>query len=97
MKVRGREGAFIIDEVNSSDNRSDISKMKKLRLKNPKNTIFSYLNINSVWNKYKNMSSLISENVDILIVAETKLDLSFLITQFVIPGLHHTFRLVINR
>ena len=97
MKVRGREGAFIIDEVNSSDNRSDISKMKKLRLKNPKNTIFSYLNINSVWNKYKNMSSLISENVDILIVAETKLDLSFLTTQFVIPGLHHTFRLVINR
>ena len=43
------------------------------------------------------MSSLISENVDILIVAETKLDSSFPTTQFVIPGFHHPFRLDINR
>ena len=71
--------------------------MKKLRLKNPKNIIFSYLNINSVRNKFQNMSSLISENVDILIVAETKLDSSFPTTQFVIPGFHHPFRLDINR
>ena len=71
--------------------------MKNLRLKNPKNIIFSYLNINSVRNKFQNMSSLISENVDILIVAETKLDSSFPTTQFVIPGFHHPFRLDINR
>ena len=71
--------------------------MKKLRLKNPKNIIFSYLNINSVRNKFQNMSSLISENVDILIVAETKLDSSFPKTQFVIPGFHHPFRLDVNR
>ena len=95
--ITEREGAFITDEVNSLDNRSDISKMKKLRVKNPKNIIFSYLNINSVWNKFKNMSSLISENVDILIVVETKLDSSFPTTQFVIPGFHHPFRLDINR
>ena len=43
------------------------------------------------------MSSLISENVDISIVAETKLDSSFPTTQFVIPGFHHPFRLDINR
>ena len=71
--------------------------MKNLRLKNPKNIIFSYLNINSVWNKFKNMSSLISENVDILIVAETKLDSSFPTGQFLILGFHHPFRLDINR
>ena len=65
--------------------------MKKLRLKNPDHIIFSYLNINSVRNKIESMSSLISENVDILIVAETKLESSFLTTQFVIPGFHHTF------
>ena len=95
--IAGREGAFITDEVSSLDNCSDISEMKKLRLKNPKNIIFSYLNINSVRNKFQNMSSLISENVDILIVAETKLDSSFPTTQFVIPGFHHPFRLDINR
>ena len=65
--------------------------MKKLRVKNPKNIIFSYLNINSVWNKFKNMSSLISENVDILIVAETNLDSSFSTAQFLIPRFHHPF------
>ena len=43
------------------------------------------------------MSSLISENVDILIVAETKLDSSFPTAQFLIPGFHYLFRLEINR
>ena len=56
-----------------------------------------YLNIDSVRNKFQNMSSLILENVDILIVAETKLGSSFLTTQFVIAGFHHPFRLDLNR
>ena len=58
--INGREGAFIRDEDKSLDNHSEISEMKSLRLKSPKNIFFSYLNINSVWNKFKNMSSLIS-------------------------------------
>ena len=43
------------------------------------------------------MSILTQENVDILIVVETKLDSSFPTTQFLIPGFHHPFRLDINR
>ena len=43
------------------------------------------------------MSSLTSKNVEILIVAETKLDSSFPTTQFLIPGFHYPFRLDINR
>ena len=79
--------------MNSLDNHSDIPEMKNLRLKNPKNTIFSY----SVRNMFKNMSSLISEDVDILIVGQTKLDPSFPKAQFLIPGFHHPFRYDINR
>ena len=94
--ITGREGAFTTDEINLLDNRSDISEMKKLRQKNPKNITFSYLNINSVRNKFQNMSSLISENVDILTAVETKLDSSFPTTQFVIPGFHHLIRLDIK-
>ena len=71
--------------------------MKNLRLKNPINIFFSCLNINSVRNKFKNMSSLISENIEILIKAETKLDSSFPTKQFLIPGFHHPFELDINR
>ena len=59
-----------------------------MRLKNP---------INPVRNKFKYMSSLISEDFDILMVAETKLDSSFPTAQFLIPGFHHPFGLDINR
>ena len=95
--ITGREGAFIRDEVNCLDNHSDIFEMKNLRLKNHKNKLFSYLNINSVPNKFKNMSSLISGNVGILIVAETKLDSSFQTAQFLIPGFHLPFWVNLNR
>ena len=71
--------------------------MKNVRLKNPKNIFFSYRNVNSFRNKFKNMSSLISENVDTLIIAETKLDSSFSVAHFLIQGIQHPFRLDINR
>ena len=43
------------------------------------------------------MYILISKNIDILIVAETKPDSSFPTTQFLIPDFHYPFRLNINR
>ena len=43
-------------------------------MKNPKNIIFSYININSIRNKFGSLCDLISKNIDILSVAETKLD-----------------------
>ena len=98
MIITGREGAFIKDKVNFLDNHSEISQMKNLCLKNPKNIyFFRYLNMNSIRIKFKYMSSLVSENVDILIVAETKLDSSSPTAHFLIPGFHHPFRLDINR
>ena len=45
-----------------------------LRIKNSKNIIFSYIIINSIRNKFDNLCDLISKNVDILSVAETKLE-----------------------
>ena len=45
-----------------------------LRIKNSKNMIFSYIIINSIRNKFDNLCDLISKKVDILSVAETKLD-----------------------
>ena len=95
--ITGRQCAFIRDEVNSLDNHSDISEMKIVRSKNPKNINFSYLNVNSVRNKFKNISSLILESVDILIVVESKLNSSFPTAQFLISGFHHPFRPNTNR
>ena len=65
-------------------------------MKNPKDIICSYININSIRNKFDNLCDLISKNVDILSVAETKLDSSFRNSQFLIPGFHEPMRLDIT-
>ena len=65
-------------------------------MKNPNNIIFFYININSIRNKFDNLCDLISKNVDILSVAETKLDAPFPKSQFLIPGFHEPMRLDIT-
>ena len=58
----------------SASNTSNVSLLRNLRMKNPKDKIFSYININSIPNNFENHCDLISKNVDILSVTETKLD-----------------------
>ena len=65
-------------------------------MKSPKNIIFSYININSIRNKFDNLCDLISKNVGILSVAETKLDSSFPNSKFLILGFHEPMRLDIT-
>ena len=57
---------------------------------------FSYLNINSIRNKFDNLKLIIEENVDILCVAETKIDKSFPTAQFNWLGYHKPYRLDIS-
>ena len=57
---------------------------------------FSYLNINSIRNKFDNLKLIIEENVDILCVAETKIDKSFPTAQFSWLGYHKPYRLDIS-
>ena len=59
--------------------------------------IFSCVNTNSIRNKFGSLCSLISSYVDILSIAETKLDYSILNAQFLIPNFHQQFPLDINR
>ena len=77
---------FIDAENNSSETLNDIFKWENLRVQNPKNVIFSYLNINFVRNKCSGLTYLVFEHVDILIVAETKLYTSFPTAQFLMPA-----------
>ena len=42
--------------------------------------------MNSIRNKFTNFASLIQNSVDVLVIAETKLDASFPTSQFEIPG-----------
>ena len=58
--------------------------LKALRLKNFNKLITAHLNINSLRNKFEFLISLIKDNIDILMISETKLDQSFPTNQFMI-------------
>ena len=53
---------------------SSKEELNNLRLKNPNRLICAHLNINSVKNKFDLLSDIIENNIDILMISETKLD-----------------------
>ena len=52
-----------------------------------------HLNINSVRYKFKLLSSLVGDKIDILMINETKLDATFLSNQFFIQGYSTVYRM----
>ena len=66
------------------------------RSKYSKNIVFSHLNINSIRNKFENLREVVSNHVDILVIAEKKIDKSFPTAQFIIEGFHKPLRLDIS-
>ena len=60
--------------------------VKDLKLKNVNRLIVGHLNINSIRNKFHPLVKIIKNNIDILVLTETKLDSSFPFTQFDIDG-----------
>ena len=67
--------------------------LNNLRLKNPNRLICAHLNINSVRNKFDLLSDIIKNNFNILMISETKLDISFPNGQFQIHGYPESYRL----
>ena len=67
--------------------------MKNIRLNNVNNVIIGQLNINSIRNKFENLKLVISTNVDIFLVSETKINESFPENQFKITGYSRPYRL----
>ena len=79
--------------VNKSDWVHEIHCIKK---KHAKNVAIGYLNINSLRNKFENITELTGKAIDVLIFAETKLDNSFPNSQFKIPGYKQPYRLDVS-
>ena len=67
--------------------------LENLRGKNKNRPIIAQLNINSLRNKFGFLSSHITKYVDILLLAETKLDDSFPTAQFSLNGFCKPYRL----
>ena len=60
--------------------------LENLRLKNVNRLICVQLDINSIRNKFDSLVNILNNNTDILMISETKLDLSFPSGQFHIHG-----------
>ena len=91
---------FLHDSMCRDDLRGDVdakSLLKKMRLTSKNNLIIAHLNINSIRNKFDLLKELISNNIDILVISETKLDPSFPPGQFHIDGYMPPIRADRNR
>ena len=60
--------------------------LKNLRVSYPDNMIESHLHINSIRNKFEMLSLSVAQYVDILMLSETKLDITFPSTQVLTNG-----------
>ena len=97
--ARDRIDKFILidktEESNDEENSEavDIStELSKYRVKNKDKIILATLNINSIRNKFSSLSEIIANNIDILVIQETKIDASFPDGQFLIPGYKKPYR-----
>ena len=82
---------FLLPVQSLEDNIKDT--LKKPRIKNLNRVINSQININSIRNKIELLSEAVLGNINILMVSETKIDMSFPTNQFVIQGFATRFRL----
>ena len=83
-----------IDDIN------DFEKIKRLKIENPKNVSLAYLNCNFAktknMHKQKALFDLINNNIDIVSLAETKLNESYNIGEFISSGYKIPYRLDVN-
>ena len=66
--------------------------LKKIRINNVNRAAIGHITINSIRNKFDMLSSMVKDNINILMVSETKLDSSFPQAQFRIEGYAPPFR-----
>ena len=71
---------------------SPVDDLSALRAKNYGRLICAHININSIRNKFICLEELVKNNVDILLVSETKINKTFPSAQFLIDGFQLPYR-----
>ena len=66
--------------------------IRKIKLKNMNNPTFAYINVNSIRYKHADLFAVINSNIDVLSIAETKLDSSFPNAQFLVDEYKEAYR-----
>ena len=93
--IRNNRNDAVSDNCKNEDmyNASNISNpcdtpsiLNKLKLKIINRLVIGHLDINSLPSKFCQLKLIIEKNIDVLVITETKLDLSFPSSQFKIEG-----------
>ena len=94
QKASDEDSSLNTDNDNTSfdSNENAFDLIKQNRLKNKDKVILAHLNINSIRNKFTCLKELVSDNIDVLVIQETKLDETFPERAFMIPGYKKPFR-----
>ena len=78
----------------NNNNKDDIySILNAIRVKNIHRVIIGHLNINSIRNKFVALSDIMKNNIDIILISETKIDKSFTSSTFYIDDFTPPYRL----
>ena len=81
----------------SEENSNPLRNLRNLALKNLFKIIIGHLNVNPIRNKINVLKAMTEDNIDILVISETKIDKSFPVNQFSIDGYYLPYRLDRNQ
>ena len=81
------------EDSNNNENSDPFKILKSIRISNVNRLTIGQLNINSIRNKFDALKSIVSGNLDILVITESKIDESFPKEQFCMKGFAPPFRL----
>ena len=93
IDTSGKSENPLSDPIIIDKNIYDSFGIKDLRNQNPFRVIIGHININSIRNKFEPLVSFINNNLDILMISETKIDDTFPDSQFLIEGFSVPYRL----
>ena len=94
---QANDKSYLWQHVYTTASESCVDLLYKQHAKCPFNVLLTYININSIRNKFDDLKLLLGEYVDILAIAETKIDSTFPLNQFIIKDFHKPYRLDINK
>ena len=89
----GKSENPLSDPIITDENTSDFCEINDLRNQHPFRVIIGHININSIRNKFEPLVSFINNNLDILMISESKTDDTFPDSQFLIEGFPVSYRL----
>ena len=82
---------------NGSEEKDQHSFLKDIRVNNINCLIIGQFNINYLWNKFNQLSTMIDCNIDIFMISERKLDETFPAVQFSVQGFSNSHQFDRNR